>query len=53
MIYNDIPFKKTVENVRFWVEPEAKTLVNVLDDYEYTLVFCFFIFIFVSITWLF
>jgi guanylate kinase len=38
-IYNDIPFKKTVENVRFWVEPEDKTLVNVLDDYEYTLVF--------------
>ena len=38
-IYNDIPFRKTVENVRFWVEPEDKILVNVLDDYEYILVF--------------
>lgn len=37
--YDDIPFKKTVENVRFWIEPEDKHLVDVLDDYEYTLVF--------------
>ena len=37
--YDDIPFKKTVENVRFWIEPEDKHFVDALDNYEYTLVF--------------
>lgn len=37
--YDNIPFKKTIENVRFWIEPEDKHLVDALDDYEYTLVF--------------
>lgn len=37
--YDDIPFKKTVEQVRFWTEPEERGTPNYIDNYEYTLVF--------------
>jgi len=37
--YDDIPFKNTVEQVRFWTESEEYGTPNYIDDYEYTLVF--------------
>lgn len=37
--YDDIPFKKTVEQVRFWTEPEEHITQNYIFNYEYTLVF--------------
>lgn len=37
--YDDIPFKKTVKQVRFWTEPDEMNIPDNVSDYEYTLVF--------------
>lgn len=37
--YNDVPFKKTVENIRFWTSMDEDKTSSFFDDYEWLLVF--------------
>lgn len=37
--YDDVPFKKTVSQVRFWTEQDETDNPNKIDDYEYDFVF--------------
>ena len=32
--YNDVPFKKTVENIRFWTSMDEDKTSSFFDDYE-------------------
>ena len=37
--YDDVPFKETVKQIHYWIEPTEHITQNYIFNYEYTLVF--------------